>query len=247
MIAGERTIVAPSVSAAWADAFSLLVDSGDHDAINLTIRIADPLSEEAPIRALADGLAGKLGLQDIAEVANTIYPSEWALDLPEPGELARDYREHYPFLRSLGSPTGTYFGRLVAYPDPETGDTIDQLSDCVAKLRDSQARGQVFRSVYELNVYCAAVDRKKLMGFPCLAHIGLHIGVDERVHAVAKYRSHDVLEKGYGNYLGLGGLLGYVARAAGREPGELLVVAGRAFFAGGVGRLRGTRQALERF
>lgn len=245
MIVADRTIIAPNLSLAWADAVAYVVDANQHKAINLTMRIADPLAEDPAIRALADRALHTLGQQEISEVANTIFPAEWASDLPEPAELAADYREHYPFIRSLGSPFGTYFGRLVAYPDPEGGETIDQLTANVEKLRAAQRRRRVYGSVYEFNIFSAARDRNKDRGFPCLAHVGMHIGADDKLHATAQYRSHDVVAKGYGNYLGLGGLLGYVAQATGREPGELMVVAGVAFFEVAITKLKPHRAELE--
>jgi hypothetical protein len=244
MIIADRTIVAPNVSVAWADAVAHLFDRKPHDVTNLTIRIEDALAEEPAIRTLADDLLAGLGLQDIAEVANTIFPADWAADFPDPAVLGADYRDHYEFLESLGNPQGTYFGRIVAYPDLDCEESIDQLLENVEKLK-AEGRGRVYKSVYEFNIYSAARDRKKERGFPCLAHVGMHIGRDERLNATAQYRSHDVVAKGYGNYLGLGGLLGYVARAAGREPGELLIVAGGAFFDVGITKLRDARSALE--
>jgi thymidylate synthase len=231
VIVSDRVIDAQNVSIAWADAVAVLLELGPpYRAVNLAIRITDPRAEEEPIRELAERLAAKLGMQDIGEVANTIFPAEWAKDFPDPGALSADYREHYAFLRSLGNPQGTYFGRLVAYPDSDGSKTIDQLVDNVTKLQAARRRGRLYKSVYEFNIYSAARDRKKSRGFPCLAHIGLHIGADERLNASALYRSHDVIAKGYGNYLGLGGLLGYIAEASEMEPGELQVNAGGAFF-----------------
>jgi thymidylate synthase len=46
------------------------------------------------------------------------------------------------------------------------------------------------------------------------------------LHLVAHYRSQYLVQRGYGNYLGLGRLLGYVAEATGLLAGELMVVAG---------------------
>lgn len=245
MIVADRTIVAANISLAWADALAFLVDTKPHRAVNLTIRITDPQVEDEAIRAVADETLERFKLQDVTEVANTIFPKDWADDYPEPRELAQDYRDHYDFLRSLGSDKGTYFGRIVAYPDPETGRTIDQLTDNVDKLLKAQARRQVYKSAYQINIFSPKNDRNKGRGFPCLAHVGMHIGADDRLHATAQYRSHDVLAKGYGNYLGLAGLMTYFARAVGLEPGELLVVAGGAFFDGSARRLASVRAALE--
>lgn len=245
MIVADRMIVASDLSEAWADALAYLLEEAPAQrAVNLNIRIAEPTMEDPSIRAFADRLLADLGLQDAATVANTIFPAEWALDLPEPAELAADYREHYPLIKSMGNSGGTYFGRLTSYPGLEKGDTIDQLTTNVEKLRQGKRSGKLFRSIYEFNVYSAAHDRKKRRGFPCLAHVGMHLDNEERLHATAVYRSHDVVEKGYGNYLGLGGLLAYVAQASDLEFGELEVVAGGSFFEAPLRVLRERREEL---
>lgn len=230
MIVADRVIDAANVSLAWADAAVALLDIGPpFRAVNLSIRIADPRVEDESLRSWAEDLAERLELQDPAEVANTIFPAEWAEDLPDPEKLSLDYREHYPLLKSLGAQQGTYFGRLVAFPAAAGGETIDQLTATTTKLRELKSRGRLYKSAYELNIYDVARDARKTRGFPCLAHLGLHVGSDERLNASALYRSHDVLAKGYGNYLGLGGLLAYIAQAAELECGELQVTAGGAF------------------
>lgn len=247
MIVADRTIVAPNLSIAWVDALSCLLDADQHTAVNLTLRIEDPLTEDPEIRAAADRLLGDTDLQEITEVANTIFPAEWAADLPNAAQLAADYREHYEFLRHLdpANKRGTYFGRIVAYPDLETGETVDQLTDNVRKLCRGREQRRLYGSVYQFNIYHAGKDRKISRGFPCLAHVGMHVDAAGRLNATAQYRSHDVVAKGYGNYLGLGGLLGYVAAAAQLPVGELLVIAGGAFFGAPVARLQQARRALE--
>jgi thymidylate synthase len=238
-------IVASNVSEAWADAlFFLLEDAPGRRAVNLNIRIEEPTEEDPQIRSFVDRLLSDLKMQDADTVANTIFPAEWGLDFPEPAELAADYREHYPMIKSMGNPRGTYFGRLVAYPGSEKGETIDQLTYNVDKLRTGKKKGRLYKSTYEFNVYSAALDRKPQRGFPCLAHVGLHLDGEDRLHGTALYRSHDVVEKGYGNYLGLGGLLAYVAQASDLEFGELEVIAGGAFFEASARAVRERRDEL---
>lgn len=223
-----------------------LLDTDQHAAVNLVLRIDDPLREEVTVREIADQMLADLKLQEIREVANTIFPSEWAADLPNSAELAADYREHYSLLRRIDKANlrGTYFGRLVAYPG-EGDETIDQLTENVRKLSKGRERGRVYHSIYQFNVYHPAKDLNVSRGFPCLAHVGMHVDSDGRLNATAQYRSHDVVSKGYGNYLGLGGLLGYVAQAAQLPVGELLVIAGGAFLSGSVRTLQKARPALE--
>lgn len=247
-------IAAANVSAAWAGALTALLDAADHRTVNLVIRIADPVSEDRRTREIAERLLDDLDQQSIDEVANTIFPSEWAKDFPEPSELAADYRLHYPLLKQIDRKNhrATYFGRIVEYPAGRgsTGsqgseELVDQLSATVDKLREGLRKGKVFASIYELSIYHPARDGRVSIGFPCLAHLGLHLDGERRLCGTAQYRSHTVVPKGYGNYVGLGGLLAYIAEAAELEVGELLIVAGGAFLEGSITRMRAARQELE--
>jgi len=46
--------------------------------------------------------------------------------------------------------------------------------------------------------------------------------LEGRLHMTAVYRNHQFVRRAYGNYLGLGSLLGFVAREAACEVGELM-------------------------
>lgn len=63
------------------------------------------------------------------------------------------------------------------------------------------------------------------MGFPCLSFCSFQLDHDQ-LHLIAHYRRQHLIERGYGNYLGLGRLLRYVSQAAGVDIGQLMVVAG---------------------
>ncbi len=66
------------------------------------------------------------------------------------------------------------------------------------------------------------------MGFPCLSFLSFQVDQDQ-LHAVAHYRYQFLMQRGYGNYLGLARLMGYVAGQVGLDPGRLMVVVGRAY------------------
>jgi thymidylate synthase len=66
------------------------------------------------------------------------------------------------------------------------------------------------------------------MATPCLSHLSFQLDRIGQVHALATYRSHYMTERAYGNYLGLGRLLGHISTQAGLQPGTLTVVAGYA-------------------
>lgn len=64
-------------------------------------------------------------------------------------------------------------------------------------------------------------------GGPCLSYVAFQ-RQDDRVHATANYRSQYLIERAYGNYIGLGRLLRYVAKETNLAVGELTVVTGYA-------------------
>jgi len=217
------TVEVASVSEGWLGACEALL--GPREANHLLIRMSNPLPEDGAIRADAETLIASLGYQPIDEVRNTIFPAEVAADLPDPDDLSGDYVEHYDFIKGLGSPHGTYFGRMCGYPRTD-GTTANQLASTAAKLRRARA-GAKWKAIYEINIYSEFKDRKKQRGFPCMSHLSLHLDGD-RLDCMATYRSHDLMRKGYGNYLGLAELQRYMAAASGFMPGELAVLAGHA-------------------
>lgn len=222
MSATPPEVRAQTVSEAWLRAVEVVNGfSNKRSACHLVVRVERPAEEVGRIRQLADRLLDDLALPLIDTVRNTIFPATTAERFPEPGDLATHYRLHYPVHRRFNK-RGTYFGRLVALPDGKGGE-IDQLSHVVDKLRE----GSKLSSRYEMNIYLAQEDRKVRLGFPCMSNCAIHRehGV---LHLAATYRNQYLIERGYGNYLALGQLLQYVARATDHHAGELLILAGHA-------------------
>lgn len=226
-----------SVSAAWLDAVELVVGLPRASVFHLVVRIGQPTVEDPYVRGAVDELLREVDLPPIDTVRNTIFPKAMAIRHENPAALAEHYREHYTTIRRFpGNRHGTYFGRLVAMPTSDT-KTLDQFSHLTQKLRAERAKSsRRHSSRYELNVamasadanfYAAGRDRNRLFGFPCLSHCSLHVE-GTRLHLAAFYRNQYLIERAYGNYLGLGELLAYVAHATGFDVGELLVVAGHA-------------------
>lgn len=224
----SRTIEVESISDAWLGACRALLELPGQETTHLVLRMSGPLPERGEVREAADAfLASISGVQPIDEVRNTIFPAELAEEYPEPADLAAEYLEIYPFVRRLAAANnrGTYFGRICAYPRPNNKDGR-QLENTARKLRE--ARGGPRRtSVYEINIYSEWKDGKVSRGFPCMSHLAFHLD-DERLDCLATYRNHDLIRKGYGNYLGIAELQQYLAKASGFHPGELVVIAGHA-------------------
>ena len=130
---------------------------------------------------------------------------------------------------------GTYFQRLVGYAGA-SGDPVNQIVELVRKLDVELAAPGPKSARYEVSLAQPSAALPILdperdtgaMAFPCLSLLSFQLDRRETLHAVAHYRSQYLLQRGYGNYLGIAGLMQYVAATAGLRPGRLTVVAGLA-------------------
>jgi hypothetical protein len=241
----DRYIEAPDLSHAWLEAVRLLADTPGSKAVHLVLRIADPTREDDRIRAGAQRLIDlrneKLSpgreLPDVETTRNTIFPAAWARRHPEPADLAAYYRKRYTKDGLLGfnqNGKGTYFGRIVAYPRGDGETPGDQLTETHRKLRAELSSGSNKGSRYEINIFNERLDTGS-MGFPCLAHVSVHLHAD-RLHLQAIYRNEYLVARAYGNYLGLAQLQCYLAEQTGVAPGELLMTIGHVELEGGTKR-----------
>jgi hypothetical protein len=240
------------VAAAWKHAVQKLDALPDRRAFHTVVRITHPVRDDPDTHAGLDRVLKRLRLQPVETVANTIFPEELAARSHDHTQLVSRYLAMYDTIRRLSPKNkwGTYFGRLIAYPSTEYEDGFDQLAAVISWLRMESAyeRGKTAR--YETMIahpldaggdeseppgpptYSVPVQRPgtdtSAMGAPCLSQCSFQLDRVGLVHALATYRSHYMTERAYGNYLGLGRLLGYVSTQSGLRPGTLTVVAGYA-------------------
>jgi hypothetical protein len=232
------------VSTAWVAALDTLVTNGG-DAVNLVVAIGDPIAEHEGVRQILDRFIGdrrrakRHSVELVSTVANTLFPEAWYV----PERLGEDAAEHlYELERSTRqvsrrrNPRGTYFERMVAWPGPQN-EEFNQLDQAVRRLRSAQERGHQRGHEYEVGLVMPADEiaapvlvsgkDRNTRGFPCLSHLSFSLlhGV---VHLLAVYRSHDFISRGYGNYLGLGRVLHFVAQESGLPAGELTCVSASA-------------------
>jgi hypothetical protein len=257
-----------SVSEAWLRTLDMLNSAPDRKLFHVVTRIVEPTTEVRAIRTAVDDLLEDLHFRSNRTVANTIFPEALAATATDSHELAERYSVLYPKLKQLDKDNarGTYFLRMVSYPT--ANGRFDQVSDLIRKLqieikcgtgpkaaryelniespedRAQHPSGDTFGQphAYEgpatgsLGVYVAGTDTNP-MSFPCLSFCSFQL--DQGVlHMVAQYRSQYLIPRGYGNYLGLGQLLGYVCNAVHVTPGQLLVLGGYAQIDPAVGKAR---------
>lgn len=248
---------ATNVSSAWLEALCALNALAPHrSSLHTVVTIDDPTGEDIDIRNSnkVERLLLGLDMQPIETVSNTIFPAQMAATSRDHEDLVRRYRAIYPLLRSRWHKNnhGTYFGRLVAYPAAHHAGGYDQLGEVIRKIGIEHARGSAKTALYEaviaepgelassdgedqpgtlssaLSIFAPVQDKLPVGGFPCLSHCSFQLDRDGRVHALAQYRSQYLVQRGYGNYLGLGRLLAYVCEQTQLEPGQLTVTAGYA-------------------
>ena len=245
-------VAGPDVSAAWLAACQAMCGNPPV-AYHTVVRIQNPLSENPAIRAEVEQILAAHGLQPVSTVANTIFPAAIARTSRDHLELSRRYVAMLPVLKRLSpkNDRGTYFGRLVAFPG--ANGPVNQLDVIITRLGKETAKkgsgtgplnacyeagfadpgpeatdGDVEPSVTAAAQVQAPGRDKRFPGFPCLSHCSFQLDREGTLHAMAHYRSQLMVERAYGNYAGLGLLLGYVAEQAGLRCGELTVTAGYA-------------------
>lgn len=120
------------------------------------------------------------------------------------------------------------FTRYEALIDqPEVDGALDVRTTTLQGNESSSAGRELLHDVASASIYTPGKDRTP-GHFPCLSHCSFQKDSEARVHLLAYYRSQSMVERAYGNYLGLGRLLQYVADQAGLRTGQLTVVAGQA-------------------
>ena len=128
-----------------------------------------------------------------------------------------------PRLRSVWSKNrrGLYFERMI------TGGPSKESNQLDFALSKSQSRRGVRRSALQIAIFNPSLDHSAsaLLGFPCLQHL-VFTPVDDELHITAFYATQYLVERAYGNYLGLARLGQFVAHELSRELRTVTCVAG---------------------
>jgi hypothetical protein len=153
-------------------------------------------------------------------------------------DLYLAYEEILPLLRTVhANRSGTYFSRMITWPGKESGGT-NQLQLRIDGLRAQQRAGRQRNNTLDIDVAADslasgpgeildgvqvyAVTDRRTRGFPCLTHVSLTLH-DGRLHCTAVYRHQYLVEKAYGNLMGLSALLRFLCQQTGYAVGELCV------------------------
>jgi thymidylate synthase len=212
---------------AWLKIMDYLIgETKDGKCFNLITTISDPTHEDKEVTRIVDLLARETKSKSPMENANSIWPHVLAPpDQSLETTMAKMTKLAAPTLKEANPRhSDSYIERLVAWRSKDGGERVPQLENIINRMRTEITNSAPKSSSYELSVFSPGLDAG-YMSFPCLSHLSFKLDSElGRIHLAAIYRNHHFVNHGYGNFLGLGRLMKFVARQVGCEVGELLSV-----------------------
>lgn len=246
-------IQAANVSEAWLETLELARSARGGRQVHVATAVSNPTSEVPEVRAVLDAFLADRDEQSTETVADTIFPSSLYQDPGftwEPGlakdkealldaaaaDLYGEYVDMLPMLMTIpANKIGTYFSRMIHWPGNQA-DGINQLDLRIDRLRSLARSNTRTNNTIDIDVAADALDvdcnlsgvqvyaatDKRTRGFPCLTHIDLTLyqGI---LHCTAVYRHQYLVQKAYGNLVGLAALVQFLCQQTGCEHGELMV------------------------
>lgn len=199
-----------NLSHAWAKAFLHLIDNPGKKISPLVVSITgftngEP-QEDTDIRQSLDTCLVDNGDQKIHTVANTIFPySLWKRSQYQRQELFERYLKFLPRAKAIKhckrkNSRGLYFERLIAFGSDDQ-PKVNQLEYIIDQ---HQTRTQVRKSMFQASIFDPREDHipDYYLPFPCLQHVSF-VPQGETLILNAFYATQQLLNKAYGNYLGL--------------------------------------------
>lgn len=219
----------------------------DGKCFHLVAVIERPAEETKEFTRVVDLLADETGTKSTMENANAIWPRMMAIpgqDLATTMKRIKDFA--VPLIKEANPQhADSYIERIVGWRSRDGGQPVPQLENVIHRMLKEKENIAPKSSTYEIPIFSAGLDAGYL-GFPCLSHLSFKLDVSGRaIHLTALYRNHHFITHGYGNYLGLGRLMRFVASQVGYDVGELMVVSTHADGELQLGRNRIRRRLTE--
>jgi len=232
-IAGPHLITANSIPDAWL-AVTGYVLANHNEARNVVVAIHDPLSVDPVLHRSIEAFCRDQGLLMPKQVAYTIFPRGLARRRTA-SELFDAYNRTRGFFDRVKTGWGTYFRRMTHY---EVGHgAVNQLGRIIDAIN---SRTLCHRAAYTMAIPHPGGENVRTRGAPCLNYLAFQIEPDElqTISLLAVYRNHDVVERAYGNFLGLGWLLRFLCNETESQVGQLTCLSSHAYINDRVRALR---------
>lgn len=224
MIVLAYLIDAENVSQAWLNAVGYLLAQDGHESTNLMVQIKNPLSTEQQPSDLYESFCTNNDLTCLRKVADTIFPrTAYEIVGCDKGKLHAKYQKIH---KAVKGNWGSYFQQLTGWR--ETGGAVkNQLYDIINLINSRQ---KVHKKAYVMHIPNPLKHGNYVRGGPCLQSLYLQLESSPRVaNLLSVYRSHDFGVKAYGNYIGLGNLLSFIASETNFDVGSITCVSSSAF------------------
>lgn len=201
----EHYVEDRNLSVAWASALRLVSARGIREMVPLVVAITGfddfgNFQEEPSIRAALEVVLAAKAKQGIDTVASTIFPVSMWNPAVDRSALFGRYQMILPRLRkaSLKNRHGLYFERMIS------GGAVGRENQLDFIIRTHQSRKSVRRSVLQVAVFNPAVDHSTAaqIGFPCMQHVTF-APTKKGLCVNAFYATQYLVERAYGNYVGL--------------------------------------------
>lgn len=211
-----------NLSYAWAKAFLHIIDNPGKEISPLVVSITSfnngiP-NEDRDIQQSLDKCLADNDEQKIHTVANTIFPNSlWRRSNYQRQDLFERYLKFLPRAKALKhckqkNRRGLYFERLIAFGS-DNQPKVNQLEYIINQY---QVRPGARKSMFQASIFDPREDHipEPYIPFPCLQHVSF-VPRGETLTLNAFYATQQLLNKAYGNYLGLCRLGNFMAHEMG--------------------------------
>ena len=216
-----------NLSVAWAKVFLRVLKENEVAPVVVVVRdIAETGPAEIPeVRDALDELLVADGKRlSCNTVANTIFPSIWN-PLANRQELYDRYNRILPKLRrDQRNKYGLYFQRLTSYgADSDGKGGVNQLEHIIHTWHKGNHR----RTALQAGLFDPYKDHthQPVRGFPCLQQVSFAPCGEGGLSITGYYATQYVVERAYGNYLGLCRLGRFMAHEMGLRFDRMTCIA----------------------
>lgn len=218
-----------SCASAWLAAVKKVNAADGHEAHNVIIGVADPVSRlgaDSAVIAEVDSFLRNHDHHSVETVANTIFPRSTFDKHGSPKFYDVYLEEVYPRIKKSQGDWGRYFERMISFPMQKKGEDINPLKDIVEKMKRQVGGDRCFKNVYELTIFDPIRDAGPVMNRQCLSFLSFKLTDDEprKLLLTAIYRNHYYMERLLGNLIGLGRLMEFIAKDVKIDIGDLTIV-----------------------
>jgi len=230
-----QIIEEPNLSHAWGRVLLHVLDNSKHNLAPLMVSVTGftdglPTEDEDVRHALDSLLATEEKKYSSRVSALTIFPYDaWVRRGRQPVREFSDWylKNYFPRLQALDSHNrrGTYFERMVRFQGSKKEKNGEpgfleknQLDHLVTIWRRDRVHGGSSRhSALQASILDPAKDHTggKMLGFPCLQQVSFSYDDADQLAVNAYYPTQYIMDRAYGNYLGLCHLGQFMARDMG--------------------------------